>query len=165
MYRIPITEKEFIDLIEKHQGILHKIVFLYSHTQADREDLYQEIVLQLWMAYPSFEGKSLFSSWMYRVALNTSITQTRKPGFSFERKEFPVPVFDPEFAMDLSEEIKLLYRGISMLGKVDRAIILLWLEERSYAEIAGVMGISEKNVSVRLVRIKEKLIRIMERFQ
>jgi RNA polymerase sigma-70 factor (ECF subfamily) len=158
-------EKEFIGRIRKHQGILHKICFIYSKNESDKEDLYQEMALQLWKSYPSFKGDSQFSTWMYRVALNTAITYTRKASFFVsDRKDYP-DTFDPEVSMDYSEDIRILYRAISQLNKVDKAIILLWLEERPYSEIAEIIGVSVKNVSVKLVRIKEKLAERIRKLQ
>jgi len=150
-------QQEFMSLVMKHQGIIHKICFIYGHKPVDRDDLYQEILLQLWRSWPTFRQNAAFSTWMYRVALNTAINQTRKPSL-FLREDPPAEQAEnPGILADLSEEIRLLYCAIARLGKVDRAIILLWLEEKSYEEIAGITGITAKNVSVKLVRIKARL--------
>ena len=102
---------------------------------------------------------------MYRVALNTAITQVKKTGFFQDERSKEAPTYDAESEMDMSEDIKLLYRAISSLKKVDRALILLWLEERSYEEIADAIGISVKNVSVKLVRIKSRLAEQIKKMQ
>ncbi len=156
-------EKAFIEQIQKHQGILHKICFVYSNSNEDKEDLYQEIVLQLWKSYPSFRKEAKFSTWMYRVALNTAITLNKKAAFF---KNHKTPLSD-EYAIaeviDYSEDIKILYKAISKLSKIERAIIMLWLEEKAYSEISEIIGISEKNVSVKLVRSKKKLEQIIKK--
>ena len=159
------TDKDFLELIQGNQSILHKICFVYCKSDSDREDLQQEIVLQLWKSYPSFQGKSRFSTWMYRVALNTAINRISKPSFLSDSSEAPDPSYDPEVDYDLSEEIRLLHRAIARLRKVEKAIILLWLEELSYKEIAETIGITEKNVSVKIVRAKSRLAEIIKKLQ
>jgi RNA polymerase sigma-70 factor, ECF subfamily len=158
-------EASFIAKINKHQGIIHKICYVYSNNSIDNEDLYQEVVLQLWKSYPSFKGKSEFSTWMYRVALNTVISLTKKPSLFVSQSKAPTTFYDIEKSMDFSEDVKILYQAISRLKKVEKAIILLWLEEKSYDEISDTIGISVKNVSVKLVRIKNKLAEIIEKLQ
>ena len=158
-------ENEFIERIEKHQGILHKICFVYANPITDKDDLYQEMVLQLWKSYSSFKGNSKFSTWMYRVALNTAITLTKKPKLVLKDVEKHPMSESIEKSMDYSEDVKLLYKAISYLNKVEKAIVLLWLEEKSYAEIAETIGITVSNVSVKLTRIKVKLAEIIEKLQ
>lgn len=151
------TKKEFSLLVGKHQAIIHKITMVYAKDPADREDLFQDICLQLWKSYPNFRGEAKFSTWLYRVALNTAISNVRKsrnnPGF--------VQLLDIDRSLDDQsgemEKVKLLYTAISRLNRIDKAIILLWLDEKSYDEIASIIGISKSNVSVKLVRIKRKL--------
>ncbi|TNE62189.1 MAG: sigma-70 family RNA polymerase sigma factor [Bacteroidetes bacterium] len=157
--------QEFIARIRQHEGILHKVCAVYAHSKADREDLQQEIILQLWKSYPAFEGRSAFSTWMYRVALNTAITFTRKAAFFQEYTESLAAAADVGTTMESSEDLQLLYRAIAKLNKVERALILLWLEEKPYQGIADTLGLTEKNVSVRLVRIKAKLANIIETMQ
>ena len=153
---------EFVELVQTHQDIIHKVGFVYGRVPADRDDLAQEILLQLWRSYGSFDGRSAFSTWMYRVALNTAI--------SFRRKQKPTSneAAEPwaeatQFAQaELSDDLKTLYRAIARLSPVEKAIIMQWLDERSYEEIADTVGISVKNVSVRLVRIRERLARLIK---
>ena len=157
MNRQKSTKKDFSELIEKNQAIIHKITMVYANSRADREDLFQEICLQLWKAYPNFREEAKFSTWMYRVALNTAISAIRK--------EKHKVVFEPlretdrisDESTDTTEKVKLLYRAISELNNIDKAMILLWLDEKSYDEIAEILGTSKSNVSVKLVRIKRKL--------
>ena len=138
---------------------------MYGRDHAHKEDLYQEILLQLWKSFPSFRGRSAFSTWMYRVALNTAITLTRKPNLFTDTGKVPVVPCEMDDPDGVSEDIQTLYRAISQLNRVEKGIILLWLEERSYEEIAGIMGITVKNVSVKLVRIKARLAEIIKKIQ
>lgn len=156
-------EKEFVEQIQKHQGILHKICFVYSNNNGDKEDLYQEIVLQLWKSYPSFRKEAKFSTWMYRVALNTSITLNKKAALFENHKTQLSEEYEIAEVIDYSEDIKILYKAISKLSKIEKVIIMLWLEEKTYSEIAEIVGMSEKNVSVKLVRSKKKLAQIIKK--
>jgi RNA polymerase sigma-70 factor (ECF subfamily) len=156
---------EFLDELDKHQGILQKICFVYSRNSLEKEDLCQEIILQLWKSYPSFKRESAFSTWMYRIALNTALSLTKKPQLFIKTEEIPDSSFDMEYSMNKSESIKILYRAISQLNKVEKAIILLWLEDKPYEEIANNIGMSVKNISVRLVRIKAKLKELIKKYE
>ena len=151
-----LEKRKFSELIEQHQGIIHKITMVYANGRANREDLFQEICLQLWKSFPGFREEARFSTWMYRVALNTAISDVRK-----RKNNFHVELLrDDRVEADSSDEqekVKMLYRSIAKLNRIDKAIIFLWLEEHSYDEIASILGISKSNVSVKLVRIKRKL--------
>lgn len=159
------TNQHFLELIHRHQSIIHKICFVYCKNGTDREDLQQEIILQLWKSFPSFRENAAFSTWMYRVAINTAINQTRRSGIFIDSSPSPEVTYDPSDSYNLSEELQILYKAISRLKKVEKAIILLWLEEKSYEEIAETIGISVKNVSVRLVRIRTRLAEIIKKLQ
>ena len=163
MQNSQIIKKDFIKRIQEHQGILHKICFMYAKTGTDKEDLYQEIVLELWKSYSSFENKSKFSTWMYRVALNTAITYIKKSSRFHAAGTGMINFVEHEDSSAYSEDVKILYAAISHLNSIDKAIVLLWLEEKTYAEIADTVGISEKNVSVKMVRIKRKLAKIIKK--
>ena len=145
-------------MVYQHVGIIYKICNLYA-AEEDREDLKQEIIYQLWQSYPSFRGDSKFQSWMYRVALNTAMLglRARKVKYtplSDRDEEIPdIPGADSRE----EEKVRQLYHHISKLKDLDKTIIFLYLEQCSYEEIAEITGISTKNVSVRLVRIREKL--------
>jgi RNA polymerase sigma-70 factor (ECF subfamily) len=158
-------KQDFLEELEKHQGILQKICYVYSRDSQEKEDLCQEIILQLWKSYPSFKRKSTFSTWMYRIALNTALSLTKKPKFLGSTAEIPDRSYNLENSMNQSERIKILYRAISHLNKVEKAIILLWLEDKPYDDIADHIGLSVKNVSVRLVRIKAKLKELIKKYQ
>ena len=152
------NKEEFVKLISTHRGIIHKVCNVYLDTAEDRRDLFQDIVFQLWKSYPNFRGDSKVSTWLYRVALNTAISSIRK-------KE---PLFiggihdkaDESSGAGLSENRQLLRTLINSLNKVEKSLILLHLEEKSYEEIAEITGMSKSNVSVRLVRIRKKLAKL-----
>ncbi len=158
-------DKTFERLIFKHQSLIHKICHIYGKSTADKEDLFQEITIQLWKSFSSFEHKSKFSTWLYRVALNTAITQKRKerrkPEFSsLSGLEMRIP--EAKDTDDNEEDLLKLQLAIRQLKHVDRAIIFLYLEEKSYQEIADIIGITPKNVGVKIVRIKAKLLTILK---
>lgn len=150
----------FLELLEQNQDILHKICGIYGANEPDREDLSQEIVCQLWRSYPSFRGDAKFTTWMYRIALNTALLNRRRHR-SWDRVQsletHQEHVSDATGDSEKREKIGWLYAAIHQLRDFDRALILLHLEQLSYKEIAQIMGISETNVSVRLVRIKNEL--------
>ena len=158
-------KESFIQLLEENRGIIHKISMMYTNNISDKEDLYQEICLQLWRSYRNYRAESKFSTWLYRVALNTAISSVRK-----ERRRVTTVELDQveHFVSRDSERegtTRMLFKAVSQLNKVDRAIILLWLEEKEYAEISEVMGISKSAVSVRLVRIRKRLKSIMKNLE
>ena len=163
-----VRKSRFLELVEQNQDIVHKICGLYALNMDERKDLSQEIVCQLWKSYKSFKGDSKFTTWMYRVALNTALlylrrnrSRVRTESLKEHHGDIPAEISDQEKHAKISR----LYKAVNQLRKFDRAIILLFLEEFSYKEIAEVTGISESNVSVRLVRIKKKLKEILDRGQ
>ena len=152
-------------MLNKHQGIIYKVCHLYCHDEEDKKDLFQEIVLQLWKAFPSFRNESLNTSWMYQVGLNTAISNFRKESKKLDSKhitdaEFQIP--DMNFYADEDEKLSLLKQAIKQLSDIEKAIIMLYLEDKSYDEIAEITGISHSNVGVRLNRIKTKLEKIIK---
>lgn len=153
-----ISEQEFNRLVFENQEIIHKVCHMYCHSQADKEDLFQEIVIKLWQGLPNFRHESKHSTWIYRVALNTAISQFRKrrKGPSIEHN-LGFELVEKEEDSQKAAQIRALYQGISQLNKVEKAIILLYLERKSYEEIAEITGLSKSNVSVKLVRIRKKL--------
>jgi RNA polymerase sigma-70 factor (ECF subfamily) len=151
---------EFLKLIERHQGIVHKVCTMYTRMEEDRKDLFQEIVYQLWKSYPTFQNKAEFSTWMYRVALNTALLRVRKRAkdaqiTSLQDCDLDIP--DNTGDPDLEDDLRELFRAINRLNEFERSIIMLYLDRKSYAEISGITGLTESAVSVRLVRIKAKL--------
>jgi RNA polymerase sigma factor (sigma-70 family) len=149
-------------MIYSNMGIIYKICKLYAERE-DQEDLKQEIIYQLWKSYPSYRGDSKFQSWMYRVALNTAMLglRARKMKYTGLTDQELKTSEDPFEKQDEEARVKQLYRQISKLKDLDKTIIFLYLEQCSYEEIAEITGISTKNVSVRLVRIREKLRKML----
>jgi len=155
----------FTQLMEENRGIIHKISMMYTTSPADKEDLYQEICLQLWRSFRTYRAESKFSTWLYRVALNTAISSVRKDRRRVETVELDQAEHFVTKDSDKEGMTRMLFQAVAKLNKVDRAIILLWLEEKEYAEISEVMGISQSAVSVRLVRIRERLKSIMKNLE
>ena len=153
-------EQDFLEQTTRHQAVIHKICRIYADSPEDRRDLFQEILYQLWRGYPSFQGKSAFSTWMYQIALNTAITslrkQTRKPQHvQWEEGLSGQPASGQ--SLERRRQLQELYRAIRSLGRIDRALVMLYLEDLSYREMAEVMGLSENNIGVRLNRIRARL--------
>jgi len=161
------VEKEFIELIKKHQGILHKICNIYFIRNPYKEDYYQEILIRLWKSYPSFRNQSAFSTWLYRVALNTAIDITRKQNLQPVHTELSkIDYNKPDHEHNVeSEKRDILYQAISHLSDVEKAIIILYLEDYNYKEISEIIGISESNTGVKINRIKTQLIKILNHEQ
>lgn len=156
----PGTDRQaaFLERIEQHQGILHRVRSLYAVDPDDGRDLVQEILLQLWRSFPSFRGEAAFSTWMYRVALNTALLRRRRSRARAREKADPEALASIAAGPDpANPDVASLYRCIRELPSLDRAIVLLHLEGQSYEEIAGTTGLSRGNVGVRLVRIKGRL--------
>jgi len=153
------TEKEFIQLLNQNQKIIHKVCNLYMNWQEDKEDLFQEITLQAWKAFSQFRGDAKFSTWLYRVALNTAITFFRKD----KKNAFIATVSEvPELALPsdkdpIEDKTKAMYKAIAALSKIDKAIVMLYLEDYSYAEISEIIAITASNIAVKMNRIKVKL--------
>jgi RNA polymerase sigma factor (sigma-70 family) len=159
-------ESRFLQLIGEHKGILFKICRIYEDNPDDRNDLLQEMTLQLWIAFDSFRGESKFSSWMYRVALNTAIAFFKKQKRRPDNEQLPLNFDVPEEASQVGEkekELAVFYKAVQQLGKVEKALIYLYMENQPYEEIAAGLGITEGNVRVRINRIKNKLKEIIKK--
>lgn len=155
-------EKEFIELIKSHQGILHKICNIYFLRDPYKEDYYQEILIRLWKSYPGFNNQSAFSTWLYRVALNTAIDIIRKQSLIPKHTELSKTVYDiAENMNNGSENRDKLYLAINQLSDVEKAIIILYLEDFNYNEIAEITGITENYAGVKINRIKTQLIKML----
>ena len=152
-------QQEFIQQVYKAQGILFRICNVYARDAENKNDLMQEMLLQLWRSYPSFRMDSAFSTWMYRVALNTALMYSRKEKRG--SRSLPIDAVPageiPREEHEDEEGVHLLYECIQGLPVVDRAIVLLHLEERTNEEIAHILGLNPGNVSVRLTRVKGRL--------
>lgn len=151
------TEKEFIGLIEQHSRLIYKICYMYASDGDELNDLYQEVVINLWRAHEAFRGEAKYSTWIYRIGLNTCVSYIRQKS----RKPSLVPLtVDLESIAEEennAEQLRELYRLINQLSKIEKAIVLLYLEEKTYDEIGEIVGITRGNVAVKLNRIKTKL--------
>jgi RNA polymerase sigma-70 factor (ECF subfamily) len=150
-------ELDFAQVVREHKGTIYTVCYMFSKDEDEVADLFQDILINLWKGFSKFRGDSNIRTWIYRVSLNTCISSDRKK----KRKGETVPLdmninlFDD--SQEDTKQIRMLQGRISRLGPFDRAIVLLWLENLSYDEIGAIVGITAKNVSVRLFRIKEQL--------
>jgi RNA polymerase sigma factor (sigma-70 family) len=154
---IDSMEKKFLKSIHDHQRIIYKVCKIYRDRAEDQEDLFQEIVFQLWKSYPSFRGESKMSSWIYRIALNTAMAIYRKAKPNIHYSDNIPEQIHPVGDLPVSENEERLFSALRKLNDSEKAFISLYLEDLSYQEIADIVGISESNVGVRLNRIKNKL--------
>lgn len=158
-----VNENDFIRTIELHKGIIFKVCKMYCPIEEDCDDLYQDIVAQLWKAWNGFRGDARISTWIYRIALNTAIS-----GF---RKEKRNPLKNSQNTDDVQmvqedtrakqEDLEMLHMAISQLSDVEKAMVTLYLDDVPYEEIAAIMGITQNNVRVKMLRLREKLKKIM----
>lgn len=159
------TEKEkyFINLISEHQGLIHKVCMMYEADRDARNDLFQEVVLQLWKSFSSFRGDAKITTWMYRIALNTAISGLRRQGRKIQTQSLNdynlnIPDREPD---NPEEDFERMQSAIRKLSEIERAMIMMALDEISYEEIAKTIGITQNNVRVRMNRIREKLRKLM----
>ena len=157
-----MSEKEFLSMIQDNQGIIHKICRIYRDSPEDREDLFQEVIFQLWRSYPSFSGISKSSTWLYRIALNTAMASFRKNKPNVTSAEYLPDVQFENIANEDNGRQEELFVAIRQLSEPDRALIALYLDDLSYQQIAVILGISEGNVGVKLTRIKLRLQKIIK---
>ena len=158
-------EADFVSLIEENQNIIHKICRIYTQSDAEHKDLFQEISIQLWRSFDRFEGKSKFSTWMYRVGLNTAITLYRK-----EKKRIDTYTLKDEISRIelnqydplIDEQLNWLHKKIEKFSKIDKALVLLYLEDKRYDEIADTLGITAVNARVKMNRIKKRLKKMIK---
>lgn len=157
-------EQEFLKRIESHKGILYKVSKMYMDNPDDQQDLFQEIICQLWKSYDSFRNESQFSTWMYRVAVNTAIVFLKKEKRKVDKYEIASEnIKDDEGDSHIKEsQIDHFYKAVQKLEKIDKAIIFYQLEGFSHKEIGENLGISEGNARVKLNRAKEKLKEIIK---
>jgi RNA polymerase sigma-70 factor (ECF subfamily) len=153
------AEKQFETLVREHELLIHKVCGIYVHDPTEREDLFQEIVIQLWTSYPRFRGQSKLSTWLYRVAINTAITGMRKRKHfidSYEPGSLPQAIYDSTPAHE-EEQLTRMNKAIQKLTQVEKAIVMLYMEDKSYEEMEEILGISQGNLRVKMNRVKEKL--------
>jgi len=159
------TETQFTELLSRHRGIVLKVAATYCRNAADRDDVAQEIVVQLWRAFPKYDTTRTFSTWMYRIALNVAISFVRTKSM---RDRHTVALDETHDAEDPSaapadddERVRLLYAFIDRLDELNRAMLLLYLDEHSYRDIAAILGITETNVATKISRLKQRFAREM----
>jgi RNA polymerase sigma factor (sigma-70 family) len=156
------SETAFLDQIRSNQGIIYKLVGLYASNAEEKKDLYQEVLLQTWKAWPSFRGEAKFSTWLYRICLNTILTQKRKIapiGYKDALDEINAVIPHPGEA---NQDARQLQWAIRQLGETDRAIISMHLDGYSNDEMAAIIGITNNSVAVKLHRIKQQLINFIK---
>lgn len=154
------VEKQFEKHIKEYELLIYKICRIYAYTDADRQDLFQEIVIQLWKAYSKFKGESKFSTWLYRVGINTAITGLRKQKnliTSYEPATLPIHHQDNNYDEGEEERLLQMYTAIEQLNHVEKAIVMLYMEEKSYDEMEEILGINSGTLRVKMNRIKDKL--------
>ena len=150
------TEQQFSQLVKDNRSTIYSVCYMFSNDADEVADLFQEVLVKLWNGYGSFQGKSDIKTWIYRVTLNTCITIDRKKRRNRKAElSMDVDYFDSQ--EQETAQVRILHERIARLQPLDRAIILLWLEQISYGEIGEIVGISAKNVSVRLARIRVQL--------
>lgn len=152
-------EKEFENHVRENELLIHKVCRMYAFTEEDRQDLFQEIVIQLWKSFSRYRGEAKLSTWIYRVAINTSISRLRK------KKDLHTSTVHLDLAEGAvkdhpdqeEEQLQILYKAIALLNKIEKAIVMLYMEERNYQEMEEILGISQGTLRVKMNRIKEKL--------
>lgn len=157
-------ELDFVNLLEENQNLIHKICRLYTDEESAHKDLFQEISIQLWKAYPSFRGESKFTTWAYRIGLNTAISLFRKKNRQIDTTSFNPIIHHfeyQEYNEEEEQQLKLMYRSLHQLNDIDKALVFMYLESKTYEEIAETLGISEVNARVKMNRIKNKLKKIL----
>jgi len=165
-----MNSEQFIQELQLHQRIIFKVCSLYCKEQEDREDLFQEIVIQAWKAADRFRGESKFSTWLYQISLNAAISWFRKEkkranDVPFERAQLGSQSDDAWQADEREMQYQLMHRAIEQLGKIDKAIVTLYLEDYDYKTIGEMLGISANNVAVKMTRIRLALKELMEKMQ
>lgn len=155
------NEEEFSRIVRENKSTIYTVCYMFSNDEDEVNDLFQDTLLNLWKGFSNFRGDSKASTWIYRVALNTCVSADRKKKRrKEERLSMNINLY--EDTDDDSRQVQQLHKLIGKLGLVDRALVLMWLENMSYDEIGNILGISAKNVSVKLVRIKEKMLKMKD---
>lgn len=161
-------EKDFVRELKENQNIIHKVCRIYTDNEVDHEDLFQEITLQVWKSYPLFRGDAKFSTWMYRIALNTAISLFRKSKRQIS-VNVEVDVSDLKISNQDSnkdeERLKILYKAIHQLSDIEKALIMMFLDDKSYREIGDILGITEGNARVKMNRARNNLKNIISKIK
>lgn len=153
-----IKEQEFARLVREHKGTIYTVCYMFSKDPEEVNDLFQEVLINLWKGLENFRGDSKLDTWIWKISLNTCISADRKKKREGEKVPLEMSANLFEDNDSDSKQVRQLYSRINRLGLIDRAIVLLWLENLSYEEIGAIVGISAKNVSVKLVRIRQQLV-------
>lgn len=153
-----------MSLIEENQGIIFKVSKMYCDNEECRKDLFQDILLQLWRSFPTYNNQSKFTTWMYRVSLNTAITQYRKTKKNkvVSVQELPVQISEENETDNQDEKSQLVTKAINKLNLAEKSLIILYMDDYSYEEISEIAGISVSNVGVKISRTKAKLQKILK---
>ena len=156
-------EKEFLQLVTTHKALIYKICHTYERDEGLRNDLFQEIILNLWKAFQRYEPTSKWTTWAYKIGLNVAITQRRKQRISTTllTDDFDKMLSDTPYDDSVEERLKAMYEAIAQLNATEKALMLLYLDDVSYADISEIIGITENNIGVKLNRIKSKLKSIL----
>ena len=156
----PGLQEAFIRLVTENRGMLYKVCRMYGDTEPDRQDLFQEIIIQLWRSFPRFRGEARVSTWLYRIALNTAISDLRRQRRHITPVDpdlLPTQLQDVQYSTEKEEQLQQLYAAIDRLTEVEKALTMLYLEDKSYQEMQEILGIPQNNLRVKMNRIKEKL--------
>jgi RNA polymerase sigma-70 factor (ECF subfamily) len=158
-------KKDFLEIVSKYQGIIHKVCWIYFRNKCDREDNFQEILYQLWKSFPEIKNYKSIGTWIYAVSINISLSRLRKVSRVDCTDRIPdiADKFDILDKMAKDESLQKLLEAIYLLDEIDKSIMLLYLEERSYEEIAEIIGITKSNVGVRIIRAKDVLKQNLDR--
>jgi RNA polymerase sigma-70 factor (ECF subfamily) len=156
----PASQSAFVNLVHEHRAMLYKVCNLYCFSEHDRQDLFQEIIIQLWRSWPQFRGEAKFGTWLYRIALNTAISDLRKQKkriTPIDPGDLPAETPDIQYPKEKEEQLQQLYTAINRLTEIEKAVTMLYLEDKSYEEMEEILGINQNNLRVKMNRIKEKL--------
>ncbi|MBY0536536.1 MAG: sigma-70 family RNA polymerase sigma factor [Chitinophagaceae bacterium] len=160
-HQLKPDKQQFLQLIKEHELLIFKVCRIYGHTDHERQDLYQEIMIQLWKGFESFRGEAKFTTWMYRVAVYTAISGIRKTKNSKveyrDPTQIPEPSFHPDDGKEREQQLAALYDAIKTLDEISKAIVMLYLDDKSYQEMEEILGINEAHLRVKMSRIKERL--------
>ena|ERR1700761_6608361 len=155
------NKDRFVNIIDQHKKLIYKVCNSYCRDAEDRRDLVQEVIIRLWQAFDKYDDRYKISTWMYRIALNTAIshyrTGRRKPVAAFPISEELLEIADENSEAGADDNVKQLYTFINALDELNRALMILYLDDNSYRDIAGILGITETNVATRISRIKQQL--------
>lgn len=146
---------KYRNFVDRHKATIYTVCYMYADRHEEADDLFQETLINLWRGFSDFRNESTERTWVYRVSLNTCLSYKRKKKMKTEPLDISSEIFDN--SNEVGAQTQMLHARISALEPMDRALVLLWLENMSYDEIGAILGVSAKNVGVRLVRIKEKL--------